>query len=679
MKKQTPSHRSQAPKLFGLFLALFFGWHLVMGQEPKSIQPLGPNQSLEREMSGKETHRYKVNLQRGEFFQVRVEQKGIDVVLLLHDAEGNELARMDSPNGDRGFEILSFVAESSASFMLEVKSLDEKAGKGAYAIHREVSRTATVEDRKQAATEREQQTQRARLETLTSEVLALLDKIKPSTPPNIFNAALNKAGQGLAIAQSLKSVEHELLFSFMTARIFEKKGENQGALENYESTLKVIDSNKARMAEMKSIEVTVLKKMGRFYENNLVDSEAAAKLYYRALSLYKEGEEDEDKGLLLRYFGDVLDDFRFYTQAAESYLKAIRVFQNLKLKFELGATYGKLGRVYFEQGNKPAEALKYLLEAEDILEDSPLNSEYQETRLYNLGFIYMLYDRLNDPERAAFYRNKASALEAKTNEPFVVFGNKLMLGISLSESGKTEEAAKVYRNALELAKNLSGPEKVTAQTQILTLLGNLCLRTGKGDEAQKFFDQAVNLLKDLDDHTALAGLYEDFGDTLFNGGAFKLAEQYYGKAYSILSDSKGRPKQVDFEQVAGVVNKLGKAQLENGNQSGGIVTLRTALNVEMSLYQQTKLADLLQDRMTAFTQMNKRKLAIFFGKQAVMLKQEMRRTLKKFPIETQKSFLKKNRETYEHLIVLLLQENRLAEAVQIMRVKSREEQISSEL
>ncbi len=59
-------------------------------------------------MTGKETYYYKFNLKQNEFFQVHVEQKGIDVMLkLLNYVNGNVLATMDSTNGKEGHETLS--------------------------------------------------------------------------------------------------------------------------------------------------------------------------------------------------------------------------------------------------------------------------------------------------------------------------------------------------------------------------------------------------------------------------------------------------------------------------------------------------------------------------------------------------------------------------------------------
>ncbi len=128
----------------------------VFGQAPNDdqIRELSPNQTLEREIAGAQTHRYKIDLSANEFFQARVEQKGVDVTLRLLDANGNALATMDSPNGKEGPETLTFVAEQAGSFTLEVSSTDAKAEKGAYTIRREASRTATERDRRRVEVER---------------------------------------------------------------------------------------------------------------------------------------------------------------------------------------------------------------------------------------------------------------------------------------------------------------------------------------------------------------------------------------------------------------------------------------------------------------------------------------------------------------------------------------------
>lgn len=660
---------------FACLLSLLFVLNAA-GQTPRrnEARELPPAQPLSRELAGAETHDYVFELGSGEFFRVKVEQKGIDVLLVLINATGDEVARMDSPNGDSGPEVLTFVADSAGRFMLEVKSLNEKADKGAYVIQREAPRAASAEDRAQAAAEREQQSGRDRIGALVDEVTKLINVTRHSTPPDEFQKALDKAAQGVALAQSIKNLDYESLFLFFTARLYEEKGEKRKAVEYYEKTLQSINADKETKTKLKFMEVATLRRVGRIYESDLHNAEEAIKLFNRGLSLYQEDEEDEEKGILLRFLGDSLKSLKFYSQAEGSYLKAIKVFQNLKLQFQLGATVGKLGRLYFDMGGRPADALRHLLESERLLEGSPADSEYQNTRLLNIGHIYFLYNRLHDREKAAFYKNKMRELEAKTKDPDVVFANKLLLADALESEGNPEEALKLYQEVLEFSKALGNEEMAgTEQMVVLKRMLRLYLILGKYVEAKATLDKAVDMVKDLSDHTDLVSLFEDFADYLFEGGAFEMAAKYYSAAMHILLDKEKRPKQVDFEQMAGVQNKWAKAQLANGNKTDAIGNFHTSLVVEMSLHQQTHLADMFEDRMNVFAQVGLSRLAIFFGKQSIALKQEMRRAIKSFPVDTQKSFLKGNRETYEKLVTLLLQEGRLGETIQVINMYQDEE------
>jgi len=136
--------------LLSVLLASF----AAAGQTPAVPQPLPPGQTLEREMTGAEAHVYGFELRAGEFFQARVEQKGLDVKLRLLDAGGAVVATMDSPNGKEGPETLSFITEGPGRFTLEVSTLDAKAEKSAYTIWRENPRAATAVDRRRVEVER---------------------------------------------------------------------------------------------------------------------------------------------------------------------------------------------------------------------------------------------------------------------------------------------------------------------------------------------------------------------------------------------------------------------------------------------------------------------------------------------------------------------------------------------
>ena len=154
---QTFRRRNVLALIPALTCLMFFGTFAQRGlgqtTTGNQIQELRPDHTIERQMAGAESHLYKFDLKADEFFQARVEQKGIDVALKLLDDKGNVLATMDSPNGKQGPETLSFVVAKSGSFVLEVKPLDAKAEKGSYAIKQETPRAATPQDRRRVEIE----------------------------------------------------------------------------------------------------------------------------------------------------------------------------------------------------------------------------------------------------------------------------------------------------------------------------------------------------------------------------------------------------------------------------------------------------------------------------------------------------------------------------------------------
>ena len=87
-----------APYLLALAIFCLVNILIVFPQRSadSDARRLEPNQTIEREMTGKETHRYKFRLRKNEFCQIRVEQKGIDVLLKLKDSRGDTSIRRET-------------------------------------------------------------------------------------------------------------------------------------------------------------------------------------------------------------------------------------------------------------------------------------------------------------------------------------------------------------------------------------------------------------------------------------------------------------------------------------------------------------------------------------------------------------------------------------------------------
>ena len=77
-----------------------------------------------------------LQLKKDIYYTIVVEQKGIDVVIILKDKAGKKIAEQDSPNGRFGPEKISFSANSSDNYTLTVKPLaeEENSKNGAFSV-----------------------------------------------------------------------------------------------------------------------------------------------------------------------------------------------------------------------------------------------------------------------------------------------------------------------------------------------------------------------------------------------------------------------------------------------------------------------------------------------------------------------------------------------------------------
>ncbi len=73
--------------------------------------------------------RFIVELAAQDYFELEVEQRGIDVAVTLTDPRGQEVLTVDSPNGPAGAETLAAVAAEPGRYMLTITPSFEHSGR----------------------------------------------------------------------------------------------------------------------------------------------------------------------------------------------------------------------------------------------------------------------------------------------------------------------------------------------------------------------------------------------------------------------------------------------------------------------------------------------------------------------------------------------------------------------
>ncbi len=127
----------QIQRLVSIFLLVVIpiSGHTTHGKDSDNeTVRLTTHKSLEREMKKGDTHSYRISLEQGKFLYVRVEQRGIDVIIRVLDPVGKVLEEIDSPTGDQGTETVMLVSKASGDFTLEIAPFDPLTKPGKYKL-----------------------------------------------------------------------------------------------------------------------------------------------------------------------------------------------------------------------------------------------------------------------------------------------------------------------------------------------------------------------------------------------------------------------------------------------------------------------------------------------------------------------------------------------------------------
>jgi hypothetical protein len=91
----------------------------------QEITPLERDKPIERELSGGQSHSYRITMISGQYLQVAVDQRGVDVLVTLFAPDGEKRIEVDSPTGTAESEILSTIAAAAGTYRIEVSALDK--------------------------------------------------------------------------------------------------------------------------------------------------------------------------------------------------------------------------------------------------------------------------------------------------------------------------------------------------------------------------------------------------------------------------------------------------------------------------------------------------------------------------------------------------------------------------
>src|SRR5262245_26182375 len=128
---------------------------LATAQDTPASRVLTKGAPVEREIQGGQSHPYQIDLAAGQYLKVRIEQRGIDVVLRVSGPDGKPVGQYDDENRLFGQEIAECITGRTGAYTLTVAAKYLHFPAAHYEIQVVELRDATDRD-KQSREERRQ-------------------------------------------------------------------------------------------------------------------------------------------------------------------------------------------------------------------------------------------------------------------------------------------------------------------------------------------------------------------------------------------------------------------------------------------------------------------------------------------------------------------------------------------
>src|SRR6266542_3979747 len=424
-------------------------------QESVSLEPGKP---VERELSGGQSHFYKISMTAGQYLRINVSQRGIDALVALFTPDGKNIGEVDDVHTTVGSETVSAIAEAAGAYGIEVRSADKTAQTGRYEIKIEELREAIAEDEyRVAADSLFREARQLRKGTLEAKRKSI-EKYEEAL------GLYRRAGDSRGEAETLNSIglaHHSL-------------GEKQKALDKYNEVLPVL-----RAIGDRGGEATVLNNIGTVYLS-LGETQKALDKFNEALPILRAVNDRNMEATTLNNIGQAYKSLGEIQKALDKHNELLPIARAIGARNVEAITLNNIGQTYMLLGEMQ-KALDKFNEALPI--SQAVGDPFGEaSTLNNIGKVY---DSLGETQKALEKFNEALTLWRAVS---VHNGEAdTLLGIARVEQkrGNLTQARQTIEQAVGLIESLR------------TNIASQELRASYFASRQEFFETYIDVLMQM--------------------------------------------------------------------------------------------------------------------------------------------------------------------------------------
>jgi len=703
--------------------------------DEQDAQLLTAGQPIKRNISCGEYQYYRIMLVSDQYLRLVVDQRGVDVSVKLYQPDGKVVAESNRMIGAYGPETIAWVADSSGSYKLEVRSATTDQVGAHYEVKILEERTATFQDKNripaqdvfmQAEQLREQRTASSLDEAIgkyeealrmwkaignpsgqaeTLNVLGLIFHLMKSDPAKArqhYEKALEisrAAGERRSEAESLNNL----------ARVYEKLGERQNALDYDNLSLQRWLDVGDRYGE-----AWAFFNLARDHYF-LSDAPKALDHYNRALTLWGDLKDLSRQASTLNGIGDTYYLISEYGSARSNYEQALTKWQDARdsngevsTLFSISRTYGKLDdRKNEDKFRRLAEQKRAQIRRACVRpsDNQTKSDNVQKAEDAREEARVLLLQNTETSQRKAIEKNEEAV---RLFDSARDYHREVATLFYISSIYRTLDENKNERRTLDRANDLA--ERVGKPSLRAEVMQRFAAFHSAYDDQLKavdYYDRAIELWRRQRDRRSEANvlsitakIYDDKLDEKKKAidyleqalALYQQLEDRFREAY-MLNDLAALYLKTEQKQKAlDYFKRTLNLRRQKGDRAGEANTLKEIAAVYLAMgkrdealnyyYQTLELYRMVRDRMgqaetlrglMAYWKEPNPAVAIFYGKQAVNTYQEVRENIQGLEKETQTSFLKSKEDFYRELADLLIFLGRLPEAQQVLDMLKEEE------
>lgn len=450
-----------------LFATVFSGAAGGHAAQHPGAALLAPGVPMERELSGGQSHEYRIALNVGQFVAFSLDVERIVPAIAVIDPAGGRI--------EYGVvNDFSIVADTPGSYLLRVRARDQTAPAGRYVVKGDPPYPAGARERARAAGDR----------TLAEGKLAAAKGGVAS-----LRAAIAKYKAAL---EAFRQAEHrpgEIASLFLTGDSYRRlRGETSAAREYLDKVVAL-----ARTARDRSSEANAVLALGLTYSAP-ADQKTGLEYLTTALSAFEELGDSRGQSRALASIGMAWAALDESPKAFEHYRRALTMADAVNDRDEAARILNELAVLQINSSQLP-EALNSLRRAVELTR-AISNRDLEFMVIYNMGIAYK---ELGDYRRALDSYTESLALIRALGNASREAQCLNAIGTIYRNQGEHRKSLEQYGQALAIFRRLENQDQIAA---VLNNIGAAYFEIGQPQVALEYHQQSRTIRQSLGDRRA---------------------------------------------------------------------------------------------------------------------------------------------------------------------------------